>query len=311
MPGILVRVLATMMACLIAFPAGAQMEGCALALGRTPQNTLAFQPVFGMPDPQSALNRASASFQQPGHFLVNASAALNGGVAAVVYTHLSGTEVQQFSADSTAYGAILNVLGGAGGLHDKRRALYVKWVRCTNSEPLTSQHFEQITWSNSLTAQYSGYKAQVQEFTSLYGSFYMMPGAGSTVPPNPTPAPPGWGADTPVGCWQRFDHLNRADGNVVSILPAIRSDGSRVFEGRYVALSPVDVSAGRQKNDVGIVLRPDPRQGSQGNYSGWYEFVSGNQRSDSFMVTGDTISGGLTAKPVEKFTWRRVNCPPR
>lgn len=294
--------------CLHTGDAAAQIEGCALALGRTPQNTLAFQVVAGMTDEQTALNHAAAPFQQPGYHYLNGGMATNGGVAAVIYRLPgSGEHHQRFSADTTALGAIFRVLDAIGGLYDRQQAPYVKWVRCHNSEPLAREQLAQLTWSTNLTRQYTGYQAQVREFSGYYGDFYMMAASGSTAPPSPTPAPSG--ATTPVGCWQRFDAHGRADGNIVSILPERRNDGSTAFEGRHVLLSPAQVSANRRLGGVGLKIWPAPTGGARGNYTGWYEYTNGNQRQDYFMVTADTISIDTTPASVERFTWRRVACP--
>ena len=271
MTGLWVRVLAISLVCLIASEAQAQIEYCSLALGRTPDKKLLFNPSTGVADPQTAINQAAAPFFRPGYQYIAGDTAVNGAVAAIIFTHATtGEELQQFYHDSTAYGAIQGILQAIANVHDRRRAPYVAWARCTNSTPLTATDFQQLNWGNNLTSMYPGYAVQQQAFNATNGAFYWVAG-GATTPPNPTPMPPNW-AGTPVGCWQHYDYLNRFDGVVVKMMPRTRSNGMQDFQGVYVAMSPVHIGAGLQIDKPAMDLHPDTGYG--GNYFGSIGYIN-------------------------------------
>jgi hypothetical protein len=287
----------------------AQIEGCALGLGRNTANGgLVTQPVFNQPTQAIAAQFVAQRLLQPPLQYINGESTVNGAVALVVYQNTSGQLMYHFRRDTTALGAINAVLFDIGGPGLSRSyAPYVKWVRCNNTPPVMQQQLAQLTWSSSLTSHYSGYQVSVIEMDSHTGSLHMRSGA-TAPPPSPTPAPQAWGSGGLVGCWQRYDYADRVDGNVVSIGPPMSSPNlaGASYEGKHLMLSAAQAQHGRQVGGWAISLRP--AAGPPGSYTGSYETLTGSHQMESFTASDAVIAGHMRS-PSTKFTWRRVACP--
>lgn len=280
-------------------------EGCALAFGRDPSGNLIANLVAQRPHSSEAMALAAAPFRQPGFQYIDGRLVDNGAAALSVFYDLTGNQRYQLSVSSDALGAIRDALFWAGGAGmDKRRAPYVKWVRCSNTAPVTQEQLAQLTWGSSLTSMYPGYQVQVADLKSTEGALFLIPSGGAQ-PPAPTPAPPTW-SGAPVGCWARINPQGQAEGNVVQVVPRQTSNsGQMQYEGTHVALSPSEQAVQFRLGDVGLSLTAVA--GDPTHFQGVFTTLDKRYFSATFKFTGDTLVIEED-RPQWRYSWRRVAC---
>lgn len=286
-------------------PAQAQTDACALAAGTNAANQFSTEIVYGRPNEQVAGIEVAKAMRNRGFEPFAMNTVTNGAIALVFYQNVTGKPEVKFWREVSVAGAVAGALEAAAGpMQSRSYAPYVRWVRCNYGGPASRAQLEQLTWGSSLSVPYGGYKPNIIEYTDSYGELYMIPGGGSP-PPAPTPVPPGFGAGSLIGCWQR------ADGNVVSITAdGTQSDGAPRFYGRHVVLSAEQARVG--KTAGGFALGMHAILSRPGSYFGNYETRAGGNQVSGFTVVGNDLQSVVvdgSPRPAEILMWKRVSCP--
>jgi len=303
------RRLALLMMVGFLWPAGvqAQSEYCALTMGRrAADGDIRADGIYLQPSAQVALDQSARRLGASGYGYIDGRAMYDGAVALGIYRTSWGEMRYVFGADTSALGAVYQVLDAIGGPANlwPQYPQWIQFVRCNNSAYIQPQQLQQITWGNNLTSRWAGYQPTGIQIdgTGHLGWFVM----GRVETPPPVPRGPG---SAPfmglIGCWQQFDYANNpVNGNNPSVIrgAATNSSGVMTWEANYVYQQRM------QGAQFAFSIDAQANPTNPTVFAGRHRMPDGGIVKNWFTIAGNEIRTTHLANDL-KFVWRRVQCP--